>query len=67
LPKAMVERLGLRAGDEVDIGRIVRCEAAADAERAERLQWLLELERKYPARLPEGYKFDRDEANSRGD
>ena len=41
--------------------------AREEAERAERMQWLEEMRRKFQGRLPADFKFDRDEANSRGD
>ena len=63
LPKKLVERLGLRPGDELEIvaadGRQIevakdeRRERALDAIRARR--WA----------LPADYRFDRDEANPR--
>ena len=63
LPKALVDRLGLKPGDELEIvaaesGRIAiardpRREAAVARMRA----------RAWP--LPENYRFDRDEANER--
>ena len=65
VPKAMVEDLGLKEGDEVDL-TVTRTAQAQDAARAERLAWLESL-RKYRGRLPADFKFDRDEANSRGD
>lgn len=63
LPKALVEKMGLRAGDELDIvdvaGRtlIVQKEDRRKAalERLASLNWT----------LPPDYKFDRDEANER--
>ena len=65
LPKAMVEALGLRAGDDVDVALTAAPNAQAVA-RTERTRWLEEM-RKYQGRLPAGFKFDRDEANSRDD
>jgi len=63
LPKALVEKMGLRVGDELDIvdvaGRtlIVQKEDRRKAalERLASLNWP----------LPPDYKFDRDEANER--
>lgn len=65
LPKAMVEAHKLREGDEVELALTTAREAEAVA-RAERVRWLEEM-RKYQGRLPADFKFDRDEANSRGD
>jgi antitoxin MazE len=63
LPKALVEKMGLRAGDELDIvdvaGRtlIVQKEDRRKAalERLASLNWTLSPD----------YRFDRDEANER--
>jgi antitoxin MazE len=63
LPKKLVDDLGLKEGDEVTISaagsdrfEIVRSAQRADAiDRMGRRSW----------RLPEGYRFDRDEANER--
>jgi antitoxin MazE len=63
LPKALVEKMGLRAGDElniVDVAErtlIVAKEDRRNAaiERLTSLNWT----------LPPDYKFDRDEANER--
>jgi antitoxin MazE len=66
LPKAMVDSLGLKDGDEVRLV-VTRAEDEEVAAKAERIRWLEEMRRKYPGRLPADFKFDRDEANSRGD
>jgi antitoxin MazE len=63
LPKKLVEALNLNPGDELDVvaashGRI---EVAKVDKRAEFLRVLDQFH--FP--LPEGYKFDRDEANER--
>jgi antitoxin MazE len=65
LPKAMVETLGLKEGDDVEVAVTTAGDTEAAA-RAERMRWLEEM-RRYEGRLPAGFKFDRDEANSRGD
>jgi antitoxin MazE len=65
LPKAMVDALGLREGDDVELAVTTAVEAEAAA-RTERMRWLEEM-RAYRGRLPADFKFDRDEANSRGD
>ena len=63
LPSALVEALELKEGDEIDI-RVVG-ERAFDIEldrsRERAIQRIRELRRP----LPEGWKFDRDEANAR--
>jgi antitoxin MazE len=62
LPKAIVERLGLKPGDEVEI-------VAADAGRItiardSRRKAVIRMRTRALA-LPEDYRFDRDEANER--
>ena len=63
LPQAVVEALGLREGDEIEItvfGRR-RFKVTRDLSRERALMGL----RKYRRRLPAGFKFDREEANAR--
>jgi antitoxin MazE len=63
LPKAVVEALKLKAGDDVEVvvaGRR-RFEVVRDARRETALAKLRALKWK----LPEGFKFSRDEANER--
>jgi len=63
LPKAVVEALGLKEGDDIEIvvANKRRFEVARDRSREmalaeiKRLRW----------RLPKGFKFDRNEANER--
>jgi antitoxin MazE len=64
LPKAVVEALGLKEGDDISIHvagmrdfEIERSPAPAD---------LLARLRKYRGRLPDDFRFDRLEANERG-
>jgi antitoxin MazE len=63
LPSAVVEALGLKEGDEIEI--VVagerRFEVARDPTRAEALARLRALKRPLPA----GFRFGRDEANER--
>ena len=64
LPAALVEQLQLKEGDEIDIG-VAGSEALSVAKsmtRAEKIERMQQLVRKA---LPEGYKFDREDANSR--
>ncbi len=63
LPSAVVEALGLREGDNIDI-RIVG-ERAFDVERDKGRERALERIRALRKPLPPGWKFDRDEANER--
>jgi antitoxin MazE len=63
LPKAVVEALGLKAGDDIEI--VVadkrRFEVARDRSREIALAKIKQMK----WRLPKGFKFDRDEANER--
>ena len=63
LPKAVVESLDLKEGDEIDIvvAGTRRFEIARDRSREEALALLKALKRP----LPKGFKFDRNEANDR--
>jgi antitoxin MazE len=65
LPAAVVEVLGLKVGDQVEIeaasARTLRVQRADAADR----QALARL-RKYRGLLPADFKFDRMEANERG-
>jgi antitoxin MazE len=66
LPKALVERLNLKEGDEIDGAAIEKALAEADQEAIERRRD--EAMKEIAARrrpLPANYKFDRDEANAR--
>ena len=63
LPKALVEQLGLKPGDEVEIvaAEPGRVEIARDGRREAAVARM----RARALPLPEGYRFDRDEANER--
>lgn len=63
LPAAVVEALGLKEGDEIDIK--VAGERAFDIERDRSRERALERIRMLRKTLPAGWTFDRDEANSR--
>jgi antitoxin MazE len=63
LPKALVEQMGLKAGDEINIVDVVERTLVVQNE---------DRRKAAPARLgsrnwtpPSDYKFDRDEANER--
>ena len=63
LPTAVVEALGLKAGDEIEI-RVAgprTFEVAPDASRERAMATVGNLARD----LPPGWRFDRDEANAR--
>jgi antitoxin MazE len=63
LPKALVDRLGLKPGDEIDIvaASRERLEVARDDRRAAALARMQARGWKAPA----GYRFDREDANRR--
>ena len=63
LPRAVVEALKLREGDEIEItvAGTRRFEISRDPRREEALKRLRALRRPLPA----GFKFDRNEANER--
>jgi antitoxin MazE len=63
LPKKLVEQLGLKPGDEIDI-----VEAAKEKLAIGKIDRREEALRRMRARgwaAPAGYRFDRDEANER--
>ena len=63
LPKTLVKELGLAAGDELKVVGASKRRIAVEKidSRAEFLKQMEQFH--WPA--PEGYKFDRDEANAR--
>lgn len=63
LPAAVVDLLELKEGDEIEItlADARRFNVSRKASRAELLKRL----REFCGRLPEDFKFDRDEANAR--
>jgi antitoxin MazE len=63
LPTAVVEALGLKAGEEVEVHALDWREFAI-ARKPGRAD-LLERLRAFRGRLPADFKFDRDEANAR--
>ena len=63
LPKALVEKMGLQAGDELDIVDVV--ERTLVVKKEERRKAALEELASLNWTLPADYKFDRDEANER--
>ena len=63
LPKAVVDELGLKEGDDVSVLPLAR-DTVAVQKAATRAEFLRQMEQfRFP--LPEGYTFDRDEANER--
>lgn len=63
LPSAVVEALRLREGDEIEI-HVAGAREFAVARKPSR-QDLLNRLRAYRGRLPQDFKFDREEANAR--
>jgi antitoxin MazE len=63
LPAAVVEALGLREGDEIEI-RVANSNQFGIARNPGRDELLKRL-RAFRGRLPADFRFDRDEANTR--
>ncbi len=63
LPKAIVEILDLKEGDEIEI--TVADKHALDVAKAPLPRDLLARLRKYRGAMPKGFKFSRDEAHER--
>ena len=63
LPRALVDDLGLHPGDELEVvaATSTRIEVVKDVRRAQAVDRM----RARGLRIPEGYAFDRDEANAR--
>lgn len=64
LPSDVVERLGVKEGDEIQLHPI-EAEHAAILRRLTREE-MWERVRKYRGIIPADFKFDREEANRRG-
>jgi antitoxin MazE len=63
LPKKLVEKMGLNAGDELEVVEAAR-RTIAVAKTDKRARFLEDMEAfHWPA--PDGYTFDRNEANER--
>ena len=63
LPKALVEQLGLRPGDELEVVSATPKRIAIAKDERRRLA--VERMRERAWVIPEGYAFNRDEANAR--
>jgi antitoxin MazE len=63
LPKAIVEELNIEAGDELELAR--NAEGQYELRKIDRRKAFLAAISRFGFDLPEGYQFDRDEANSR--
>jgi antitoxin MazE len=64
LPKAVVQALDLKEGDDVDIH--VEGSRTVAVERTPSREQLVARLRRYRRDFPEGFRFDRLEANERG-
>ena len=64
LPQPVVEALGLKEGDSIEIQ--VAGRRSFEIAKAPTSRELLARLRKYRGRLPDGFKFDRFEAHERG-
>ena len=64
LPRSVVEALGLKAGDRIQIH--VADQRSFAIAKAPTANQLLERLRKYRGRLPAGFRFDRLETHERG-
>jgi len=63
LPAAVVKTLGLKDGDKLEIHVLGQHSLAVD--RAPEVREILERLRRFRGRMPEGFVFDRLEANER--
>lgn len=63
LPVGLVREMQLSEGDTVDLRRLD--DAVLGVGIDERRRWAIEAMRALARPLPEGYKFDREEANAR--
>jgi antitoxin MazE len=63
LPVAVIEELGLKEGDDIQI--TVKAKDRMEVEKKRGGEEMLETLNKYSGRVPLDFKFDRDEANAR--
>lgn len=63
LPKKLVEKMGLQPGDELNI--VEAEEGQLSVEKIDKRKKFLEMMEQFKWPVPEGYKFDHDEANER--
>jgi antitoxin MazE len=64
LPAALVEELQLKVGDDIEIG--VAGARSFDVKRKMTREEAIESLRRLSRPLPEGFKFNREEAHERG-
>ena len=69
LPMALVHQLGISEGDELEVRPVKKKSKTAlpaiEISREPTREELLESMRKYRGAWPQGWKFDREEANAR--
>ncbi|MET4391603.1 antitoxin MazE [Bradyrhizobium sp. F1.4.3] len=65
LPKALVEELGLKEGDELDVVAARRGTIEVETKEERRQRAIENMRARNWPPLPADYKFDRDEANER--
>ena len=63
LPKELVERMGLNPGDEIEVVKVE--DKVIAVEKIDKRERFLKAMEQFRWPVPEGYKFDRDEANER--
>ena len=63
LPKSLVDNLGLRPGDELEL--VSAQPAGLAVTKDKRKEKAIERMRRRALNLPDGYSFDRDEASAR--
>ena len=66
LPEDLVKKLGLKVGDDVEVEVTVATTPVFDAETQARREEALARIRAMRRPFPEGWKFDREDANKRG-
>jgi antitoxin MazE len=64
LPKALVEKLGLKEGDELEVVAADANTLTVETKQDQRRRALGRMAARNWS-MPEGYRFDRDEANER--
>ena len=63
LPRKLVDEMKLKAGDEIEVVKAEGREVAI--EKIDKREQFLKAMEQFHWPVPEGYKFDRDEANAR--
>ncbi|WP_027545249.1 AbrB/MazE/SpoVT family DNA-binding domain-containing protein [Bradyrhizobium sp. WSM2254] len=65
LPKVLVEELGLKEGDELDVVAARKGTIEVETKEERRRRAIANMRARNWPPLPADYKFDRDEANER--